>query len=129
MKASLLHKTHVIISPRVQINHYTEPLVKNLVKIFLKINMLQKLKNLFKLLQILKKRGNWPLIRKSKKQLWNFFICRNGLIQKPFFSAMIYWFHMLKGLDILVWRLETFGFLFSQRFNDNDRKYINQYLK
>jgi hypothetical protein len=91
--------------------------------------MLQKLKNFFKLLQILKKRGNWPLIRKSKKQLWNFFICKNGLIQKPFFSAMIYWFHMLKGLDILVWRLETFGFLFSQRFNDNDRKYINQYLK
>ena len=96
---------------------------------YLKINMLENLKNLFKLCQILKIRGNWPLIRKSKKQLWNFFICKNGLIQKPFFSAMIYWFHMLKGLDILVWRLETFGFLFSQRLNDNDRKYLNQYLK
>ena len=91
--------------------------------------MLQNEKNLIKLLQILKTRGNWPHIRKSKKQLWIFFICNKGLLAIPFFSAMIYWFHMLKGLDILVWRLETFGFLFSQRFNDKDRKYINQYLK
>ena len=42
---------------------------------------------------------------------------------------MVYWFHMLKGLDILVWRLETFGFLFSERLNENDRKHINQCLK
>lgn len=42
---------------------------------------------------------------------------------------MIYWFQLLKGLDILVWRLETFGFLFSQRFDDNDRKHLNKYLK
>jgi len=91
--------------------------------------MLQNLKNFFKLCQILKTRGNWPLIRKSKKQLWDFFLCRNGLIQKSLFSAIIYWFHMLKGLDILVWRLETFGFLFSQRLSDEDRKHLNQYLK
>jgi hypothetical protein len=91
--------------------------------------MLRNLKNLFKLGQILITHGNWALIRSSKKQLWAFFICKNGLIQKPFFSAMVYWFNMLKTLDILVWRLETFGFLFSQRLNDEDRKYINKYLK
>jgi hypothetical protein len=42
---------------------------------------------------------------------------------------MAYWFHMFKGLDILVWRLETFGFLFSKRLSDADRKHLNQYLK
>ncbi len=71
--------------------------------------MFQNLRNFFRLCKILKTRGNWPLIRKSKTQLWDFILCRNGLIQKPFFSAMLYWFQMLKGLDILVWRLETFG--------------------
>ncbi|MGYP000173857917 len=91
--------------------------------------MFQNLQNFFRLCKILKTRGNWPLIRKSKNQLWDFILCRNGLIQKPFFSAMLYWFQMLKGLDILVWRLETFGFLFSPRFNDDDRKHINQSLK
>ena len=91
--------------------------------------MFQNLKNFFRLCKILKTRGNWPLIRKSKNQLWNFILCKNGLIQKPFFSAMLYWFQMLKGLDILVWRLETFGFLFSPRLNADDRKHINQSLK
>jgi len=28
-----------------------------------------------------------------------------------------------------VWRLETFGFLFSPRLTNNDRKHLNQYLK
>jgi hypothetical protein len=70
--------------------------------------MLQNLKNLFKLCRILKARGNWPFIRKSKKQLWDFFICRNGLIQKPFFlpwftgficsRAWTFWFGDLKPL-------------------------------
>jgi len=91
--------------------------------------MLQNLKNLFKLCKILKNQGNWPLIRQSKDQLWDFILCRNGLIQKPFFSAMLYWFKMLKGLDILVWRLETFGFLFSPRLNSDDRKHINKSIK
>ena len=91
--------------------------------------MFQNLQNFFRLCKILKTRGNWPLIRKSKNQLWDFILCKNGLIQKPFFSAMLYWFQMLKGLDILVWRLETFGFLFSPRLNDDERKHINQSLK
>ena len=42
---------------------------------------------------------------------------------------MLYWFKMLKGLDILVWRLETFGFLFSPRLNSDDRKHINKSIK
>ena len=91
--------------------------------------MLQNLQNFLKLCKILRARGNWSLIRNSKKQLWDFVLCRNGLIQKPFFSAIIYWFNMLKGLDILVWRLETFGFLFSQRLNEDDRKHLNKFLK
>jgi hypothetical protein len=91
--------------------------------------MLLNIKNFYTLCKILKARGNWPLIRKSKMQLWGFILCRNGLIQKPFFSAMIYWFQMLRGLDILVWRLETFGFLFTHRLSDKDMKHLNQYLK
>jgi hypothetical protein len=91
--------------------------------------MLQNLQNLYRLCMILKARGNWPLIRKSKNQLWDFILCRNGLIQKPFFSAMIYWFQMLKSLDILIWRLETFGFLFSPRLSNEDKKHINHLLK
>ncbi len=94
-----------------------------------RINMIQNIGNFFRLCKTLQIRGNWPLIRRSKKQLWDFFLCRNGLIQKPFLSAMIYWFQMLKGLDIIVWRLETFGFLFSPRLNDADKKHINQSLE
>ena len=130
MKASLLHRVYDIVFFT---NSYLQKCctlgLNFSCKISLKKNMLQNLKNFFKLCQILKARGNWPLIRYSKKQLWNFFICKNGLVQKPFFSAMIYWFHMLKGLDILVWRLETFGFLFSQKLNKHDREYINEYIK
>ena len=90
--------------------------------------MLQNFQNLVKLCKIFKERGNWPLMKKSKGQLMNFILCRNGLIQKPFFSAMIYWFQMLKGLDIIIWRLETFGFLFNPRLNEEDKKHINQSL-
>ena len=71
--------------------------------------------------KIFKVRGNWPFIRKPKKQLWSFFLYKNKLIQKPFF------YH-----DLLVsngQRLETFDFLFCQRLNDDDRKHLNQYLK
>jgi hypothetical protein len=126
MRAPLLH---AIDSIKSKINWSGSFLKFKLYDFHLKPNMLQNFKNFFTLCQTLKARGNWPLIRKSKKQLWNFFICRNGLIKKSFFPAMIYWFHMLKGLEILIWRLETFGFLFNQRLNENDRKYLNQHLK
>mgnify|MGYP006090798325 CR=1 FL=1 len=74
--------------------------------------MIKKILNLLKLAKILKERGNWPLIKRSKKQLVEFLLCQNGLNKKPILLAPLYWFNMLKGLDVLVWRLETFGFLF-----------------
>mgnify|MGYP003970469845 FL=1 len=90
--------------------------------------MLQKLQNLFILYKIIKARGNKELIRHSRKQLIGFFFCKNDLNRKPFFQAMLYWFNMLKGLDVLVWRLETFGFLYTPNLNNEEKKKLNQYL-
>ena len=90
--------------------------------------MLQKLQNLYTLYKIIKARGNWELIRHSRKQLIGFIFCKNDLNPKSFFQAMFYWFNMLKGLDVLVWRLETFGFLYSPNLNDEEKKKLNQYL-
>jgi hypothetical protein len=90
--------------------------------------MLQKLKNLFILYKIIKARGNKELIRHSRKQLTGFIFCKNDLNRKPFFQAMLYWFNMLKGLDVLVWRLETFGFLYTPNLNNEEKKKLNQYL-
>jgi hypothetical protein len=90
--------------------------------------MLQKLQNLFALYKIIKARGNRELIRHSHKQLTGFIFCKNDLNRKSFFQAMLYWFNMLKGLDVLVWRLETFGFLYGSNLNDEEKKKLNQYL-
>jgi hypothetical protein len=90
--------------------------------------MLQKLQNLLALYKIIKARGNWKLIRQSRKQLTGFIFCKNDLNRKSFFQAMLYWFNMLKGLDVLVWRLETFGFLYGPNLSDEEKKKINQYL-
>ena len=90
--------------------------------------MLKKFQNLFALYKIIKSRGNQQLICHSRKQLIDFILCRNDLNQKHFLQAMIYWFNMLKGLDIIVWRLETFGFLYSPILNDEDKVKLNQYL-
>ena len=79
--------------------------------------MLGRIINLVRLIQIIKVRGNWPLIKKSKKQLLEFILCKNGLNKKPLFFVVPYWFYMLKGLDLLVWRLETFGFLLTSDIN------------
>ena len=89
--------------------------------------MLQKLQNLLALYKIIKARGNWKLIRHSRKQLIGFIFCKNDLNRKSFFQAMLYWFNMLKGLDVLVWRLETFGFLYGPNLSDEEKKKINQY--
>lgn len=80
--------------------------------------MIKRIVNLIKLIQIIKERGNWPLIRRSNKQLLEFILCQNGLNKKPLILIIPYWFYMLKGLDVLVWRLETFGFLFASNLND-----------
>ena len=90
--------------------------------------MLQKLQNLLALYKIIKARGNWKLIRHSRKQLIGFIFCKNDLNRKSFFQAMLYWFNILKGLDVLVWRLETFGFLYGPNLSDEQKKKINQYL-
>jgi hypothetical protein len=80
--------------------------------------MITRIINLIRLIQIIKARGNWPLIRRSKKQLLEFILCKNGLNKKNLILIIPYWFYMLKGLDVLVWRLETFGFLFAPNLND-----------
>ncbi|MEC7641054.1 MAG: hypothetical protein VYC17_02760 [Nitrospinota bacterium] len=90
--------------------------------------MIKRLNNLLKLSRILKERGNWPLIRHSRQQLWHFILCRNGLNRRPIFSAIPYWFFMLKGLNVLVWRLETFGFLFPPGTDDETRRQLNRHI-
>jgi hypothetical protein len=89
---------------------------------------MNSLLNLFKLLRLLRERGNWPLIRRSRRQLTEFILCRNGLNRKNPLSALFYWWNLLKGLDVLVWRLETFGFLFLPHLTKDDRARLNRYL-
>jgi len=90
--------------------------------------MLQKLQNLFTLYKIVKSRGNRELISHSRKQLVDFIFCNNDLNRKSFPQAIIYWFNMLKGLDVIVWRLETFGFIYSPILDDEEKIRLNQYL-
>ena len=90
--------------------------------------MLQKFKNLFTLYKIIKSRGNRELISHSRKQLVDFIFCNNDLNRKSFLKAKIYWFNMLKGLDVIVWRLETFGFIYSPILDDEEKIRLNQYL-
>jgi len=90
--------------------------------------MIQKLKNLLSLYKIIKTRGNWQLIIHSREQLKGFIFCNNDLNRKSFFQAMVYWFNMLKGLDVLIWRLETFGFLYSTILNEKEKDRLNRYL-
>ncbi len=90
--------------------------------------MFQPILNLFRLFWIFKERGNWPLIRRSRKQLREFILCRNRLNPKSIFSVPLYWHRMFKGLDMLVWRLETFGFLFLPETSEDDKKQINRCL-
>ena len=90
--------------------------------------MVNRIINLCKLIKIIKERGNLPLIRRSRKQLRDFLLCRDGMNHKSIFLAIPYWFYMLKGLDVLVWRLETFGFLFLPGQPLEDKERLNAYL-
>ncbi len=90
--------------------------------------MIKRLINLYKLWQILKERGNWRLIRHSKEQLTDFIFCRKGLNKRSLLSGLVHWFRMLKGLDVLVWRLETFGFLYQKGLPEEDRQRLNRCL-
>ncbi|GJL79628.1 MAG: hypothetical protein NPINA01_26170 [Nitrospinaceae bacterium] len=90
--------------------------------------MVNRLINLFKLIEIFKERGNWQLIRHSREQLKDFIFCRSGMNRKSLVGAAFYWLYMLKGLDVLVWRLETFGFLFLTDQREEDKQRLNIYL-
>ncbi len=90
--------------------------------------MVDRLINLCKLGLIIKERGNFPLIRRSRQQLRDFLFCRGGMNRKSIFLALPYWFHMLKGLDVLVWRLETFGFLYLPGQSEEDKQRLNSRL-
>ncbi len=90
--------------------------------------MIQPIINLFKLIRILRERGNGPLFRRSRKQMLDILFCRNEINRKNPVSALFYWFGVLKGLDMLIWRLETFGFLFQPGATEEQRSRVNRYL-
>ncbi|MCH7623468.1 MAG: hypothetical protein IIB46_05240 [Nitrospinae bacterium] len=90
--------------------------------------MVNRLINLCKLIKIIKERGNLLLIRRSRKQLRDFLLCRGGMNHKSIFVVIPYWFYMLKGLDVLVWRLETFGFLYLPGQPEEDKQRLNACL-
>jgi len=90
--------------------------------------MNQPIINLFKLIRILRERGNGPLLRRSRKQMLDILFCRNDINRKNPVSALFYWFGVLKGLDMLIWRLETFGFLFQPDVTEEQRSRLNRYL-
>ncbi len=90
--------------------------------------MIQPLLNMFRLIRIVRERGNWPLIRRSRKQLRDFILCRNGLNRISLLCLPFYWWRMFKGLDMLVWRLETFGFLHLPQTTEDERSRLNEYL-
>ena len=91
--------------------------------------MIQVFSNLIKLFLVLRERGNWKLIRHSQKQLFDFIFCRTGLNQMSPIHAIFYWYYLLKGPEVLIWRLETFGFLFSPEVvSDKAKDYLNSYL-
>ncbi len=91
--------------------------------------MINRILNLLKLIQALRERGNWPFIRRSRKQLIHFILCQNDLIQKPIWQTPFYWLHLLKGYEALIWRLETFGFLYPPGFGQKQKDALNRKLQ
>ena len=90
--------------------------------------MVQVFLNIIKLYRVIMERGNWKLIRHSKNQLKDFIFCRSGLNRKSPICIFFYWYHLLKGPDMLIWRLETFGFLFSSKVDQKTKDRLNSYL-
>lgn len=90
--------------------------------------ILMRIINLFRLIKIFKERANWPLIRRSRRELRDFVFCRSGIRRKSLFYAAFHWLYLLKGLDLLVWRLETFGVLIPERRSPEERRNLNRYL-
>ena len=90
--------------------------------------MIHVFTNIVKLFFVLRERGNWKLIRHSQKQLISFIFCRTELNQMSPVRVLFYWFRLLKGLEVLIWRLETFGFLFPFGLDQKARDHLNSYL-
>ena len=90
--------------------------------------MIQVLRNIVKLYRVVMARGNWKLIQHSRGQLKDFIFCRSGLNQKSPIQAIFYWYSLLKGPDMLIWRLETFGFIFSPEVEEKSKVHLNRYL-
>jgi len=87
-----------------------------------------RLLNIIPIVNALIIRGNWKLIRHSYKQLLSFISCRSGLNKKSPFHALFYWYTLLKGPDMLLWRLETFGFIFPPNTPKEQTINLNRYI-
>ena len=90
--------------------------------------MIQVFSNIVRLYSVVIKRGNWELIRHSRRQLKDFIFCRSGLNRKSPIQALFYWYNLLKGPDMLIWRLETFGFIFPSEVEQKSKDHLNRYL-
>ena len=84
--------------------------------------------NVIRIARVLRERGNWDLIRHSREQLKDFIFCRSGLNHMPLIYVLFYWYRLLRGPEVLIWRLETFGFLFTSETDQKARDYLNSYL-
>ena len=90
--------------------------------------MIKIFSNFFYLYCVVRERGNWKLIRHSRKQLMDFILCRSGMNRMSVFYILPYWFNLLRGPEVLIWRLETFGFLFSIDIDEKIKDHLNSYL-
>jgi len=84
--------------------------------------------NFFLILRVILERGNFKLIKHSYKQLLGFIMCRSNLNRKSPIHAFFYWLNLLKGPEMLLWRLETFGFIFPENCPDNAKIHLNSKL-
>ena len=90
--------------------------------------MIQVFYNVVELTRVLRERGNWKLIRHSRKQLKDFIFCRSGRNRMPLIYVFFYWYRLLRGPEVLIWRLETFGFLFPPEAGQRAKDRLNSYL-
>ena len=89
---------------------------------------IMRLLNIIPIVRELIERGNWKFIRHSYKQLFGFIAGRSGLNKmSPFYVPINIW-KLLKGPDMLLWRLETFGFIFPKNTPIERKNDLNSLL-